>query len=450
VAPMHTSRSATLTCLSSILAGAALLAACGSDDPSGGGDPGGAVGASGAGASGNGGSGAQGGGSSSGASGPGGSGSGGFGGDAICPPEPTAGPPALKLTEVASGLERPVLAVGAGGDPSRLYVLQQTGQIRIIKDGALLPEPFLDIDPIVKNIGDQGDERGLLGMAFHPDYAQNGRFFVHYTDQEDDHGHVAEYRRSQDPDKADPAAVKMILQVTETQVGNHNGGMLAFGGDGLLYMGLGDGGGSGDPNDNGQNLDTKLGKILRIDPDTYPDGVAGNLPDANPHVWDYGLRNPWRFSFDRCTKDLYIGDVGQGNYEEVDVELAGQGHKNYGWNTTEGAHCFEPSSGCSMNGVTLPAVEYAQSDGGCTVIGGYVYRGSKMPNLVGTYFYGDYCSSKIWNIVWKDGALVSGPTEITDSIGSDAVQSISSFGEDAAGELYVVSLAGSIYRIDPQ
>ena len=434
--------SRSLLGLSAVVALGALtvsLSACGSDEAGSGGS--GAAGP-GSGAAGPGGGGGQ----NPGGGGPGGSGA----GDTLCPPEPSGSPPALKLTQIANGFEFPVLAVGAPGDTSRLYVIEQEGRVRIIKDGTTLPDPFLDISGVVQPRQFDGDERGLLGLAFHPDFAENGRFFLHYTDDADDHGHVVEFRRSADPDKAEPAATKDILQMTEKQVGNHNGGMIAFGADGFLYFGMGDGGGANDPDGNGQNLDTKLGKILRIDVDAYPTGVAGNLPGGNPHIWDYGLRNPFRFSFDRCTKDLYIGDVGQDEWEEIIVEPKGQGLKNYGWNVAEANHCFPPGAQCSMDGITPAVAEYPHSQG-CSVAGGYVYRGSAIPNLVGTYFYGDYCSNRIWTLVWKDGALVSGPTDVSADLETSAtLQAIASFGEDTAGEIYVVDLGGAIYRIDAE
>lgn len=367
-----------------------------------------------------------------------------------CPPDPTGATPALKLTQVVSGLELPVYVAGAPGDTSRLFVLEQNGRIRIVKDGNLLDTPFLDISNVVQQVSFNGDERGLLGLAFHPDYAQNGRFFVHYTDKEIDQGVVIELHASPGSDTADAAPVKSIYTVTTTQYGNHNGGQLAFGQDGYLYIGFGDGGQADDPDGNGQDVNSELGKILRIDPDTYPTPVAGNLSPGNPHIWDYGLRNPWRFSFDRCNGDLYIGDVGQGSREEIDIEAKGQGLKNYGWDTMEGSICHEPASGCDMTGLTLPAAEYSHDTGGCSVTGGYVYRGFQIPNLVGMYLYGDYCSRQIWGLRYANGTA-SQPEDLSQNLDSyNVIQALSSFGEDTSGELYVVDLAGSIYRIDAE
>lgn len=367
-----------------------------------------------------------------------------------CPPDPSGPAPALKLTAVASGLDLPVYLTGAPGDANRLFVLEQNGRIRVIQNGALLPTPFLDISDVVQQVSFNGDERGLLGLAFHPEYDQNGRFFVHYTDKAIDHGVVVEFHATPGADAADPQPVKTIYAVNATQYGNHNGGQLAFGQDGFLYIGFGDGGQSNDPDGNGQDINSELGKILRIDPDTYPTPVPGNLSPGNPHIWDYGLRNPWRFSFDRCNGDLYIGDVGQGAREEVDVEPSGQGLKNYGWDVTEGSLCHEPPSGCDMTGITPPTVEYSHDFGDCSVTGGYVYRGSQIPNLVGTYFYGDYCSRRVWTFRYDSGS-VSEEKEISNDLDStNTLQALSSFGQDTNGELYVVDLGGTVYRIDAE
>jgi glucose/arabinose dehydrogenase len=295
-----------------------------------------------------------------------------------------------------------------------------------------------------------GDERGLLGLAFHPKYADNGRFFVHYTDASLEGGVIVEFHATPGSDKADPAPTKTLYTVTKQQYGNHNGGQLAFGPDGYLYIGFGDGGLSHDPDENGEDIGSELGKILRIDPDTFPAPVAGNLQGGYPHIWDWGLRNPWRFSFDRCNGDLYIGDVGQGSWEEIDVEPAGQGLKNYGWDITEGNHCHEPEIDCDMTGITPAVAEYPHQDGsGCSVTGGYVYRGSKIPNLVGTYFYGDYCTKRVWTFQYQNGAAANAK-QLTQDLQTITLQSISSFGEDADGELYIVDHAGDVYLIEAE
>ncbi|MEZ4315459.1 MAG: PQQ-dependent sugar dehydrogenase, partial [Polyangiaceae bacterium] len=369
---------------------------------------------------------------------------------ALCPPDPSGPLPALKLTKVTGGLDLPVYLTGAPGDTTRLFVLEQTGKVRVIKDGVLLPDPFLDLTGVVQPVQFQGDERGLLGLAFHPNYAQNGRFWVHYTDDKLNHGVVVEHHATPGSDVADGEMVSVTYTVTGTQYGNHNGGQLAFGPDGFLYIGLGDGGQANDPDGNGQNIDSELGKILRIDPDTFPAPVAGNLQGGYPHIWDYGLRNPWRFSFDRCNGDLYIGDVGQGALEEIDVEPKGSGQKNYGWDIMEGTACHEPSVGCDMTGLVPPIVEYDHNTGGCSVAGGYVYRGSKIPDLSGAYFYGDYCSKRIWAFRYKGGAAVDQVDLSADLETSATLAALSSFGEDTEGEIYLVDLSGSIYRVDAE
>jgi glucose/arabinose dehydrogenase len=362
----------------------------------------------------------------------------------IVPPTPGEAP-SLRLTEVASGLDMPLFVAFAPGDTQHFYVLEQTGRVRVVDGGGAVGDvPFLDLSSLVSCCG----ERGLLGLAFHPDYAQNGRLFVNYTETNGDTV-IAEYARSaEDPPRARPDAVRVFFMVDQP-FSNHNGGMLAFGPDGFLYIGLGDGGSAGDPQGNGQSLSTKLGKILRIDVDRYPTPPPGNLPGGDPQIWDFGLRNPWRFSFDRATGDLYIGDVGQNRFEEINVEPAGEGGKNYGWRIMEGLHCFSPFTGCDQEGLTLPVLEYGRDDG-CSVTGGYVYRGSAIPGLNGRYLYGDYCSNRVWAFVW-DGAQATSHVELTAALDpEERIQGLTSFGEDAAGELYVVSRAGSVFRIDPE
>jgi glucose/arabinose dehydrogenase len=354
--------------------------------------------------------------------------------------------PRLKLTEVVRDLDDPLFVGAAPGDDSRLYVVEQSGRIRLVKDGAVAATPFLDLSHAIS----AGGERGLLGLAFHPQYATTGRFFVNYTDPTGTTV-IAEYRRSAaDPDVAVSDAARIFFTVPQP-FANHNGGMLAFGADGLLYIGLGDGGGSGgDPQNNAQRLDTKLGKILRIDVDTYPAPPTGNVGGGDPDVWDFGLRNPFRFSFDRVTGDLYIGDVGQDRFEEIDFEPRATGRHNYGWRITEGTHCFDPPVGCNLTGISLPVAEYGHADG-CAVIGGYVYRGPSIPDLVGRYLYADFCSSRIWSFV-RDGARLTSEVELTDDLDpTHVLGGITSFGEDAAGELYVVDgRTGLVFRIDPE
>ena len=384
--------------------------------------------------------------------GDGGQGQGGSGGDGgsggVIPGNfdcsaPTGAVPALKLTEVANGLSSPVLAKSAPGD-DRLFIVEQGGTVRILDNGTLLDPPFLDVSGIIN----AGGEQGLLGLAFHPSYATTGRFFVHYSAQGDGHTVIAEYVRSADPNVADPTPVAIVLEQDQPE-GNHNGGSIEFGKDGMLYIFLGDGGGGGDNHGtigNGQDLTTKLGKVLRIDVTTLPyQSPAGNLVGGAPEIWDYGVRNPWRDSFDPCTGDLYIGDVGQGSWEEVDVEPQGMGNQNYGWRRMEGTHCYEQN--CDMTGITLPVVEYDHGQG-CSVTGGYVYRGAAIPGLRGTYFYGDYCQGRIWTFFYAGGQATQ-QAEVTDDLQSAGI-SISSFGQDNDGEVYVVDHGGAVYKIEAE
>lgn len=359
------------------------------------------------------------------------------------------GLPCLELTEVVGGLDQPIFAHSPPGDTQRLFLVEQGGKIRIWKEGSLLPFPFLDLGSEGSDLISFSGERGLLGMAFHPDYENNGRFWVNYTRKSDGDTVIAEYVRSSgNADLADADPVQIVFTVDQP-FSNHNGGMIAFGSDGYLYIAMGDGGGTGDPNHLAQNLESALGKILRIDVDMYPTPVPGNRTvtgGENPHVWDWGLRNPWRFGFDRSTGDLYIGDVGQNAFEEINIEGPAQGLKNYGWRITEGNHCFHPSSGCDSSGLTLPKLEYDHSIGTC-VTGGYVYRGSEFPSLYGRYFYGDFVTGRLWSFVYE-GGVVRDRIEHTGETGFFG--NISSFGEDSNGELYLVDYGGRILRIRPR
>ncbi|WP_437751342.1 PQQ-dependent sugar dehydrogenase [Sorangium sp. So ce1389] len=367
----------------------------------------------------------------------------------------------LKLTPVVSGLQFPLLVKSAPGDPARLFIVTQPGRILVLDEGAAAPTTFLDIQELVMFTGGNG-ERGLLGLAFHPDYEDNGRFFVHYSDKvTGGDTRVVEFKRGERPDVADPTPVATFLEQVQPQR-NHNGGSLEFSPvDGFLYLGLGDGGSSNDRGPghadigNGQDLTTLLGKVLRFDVSTHPYSIPeGNMTGegVRPEIWDHGLRNPYRFSFDACTGDLYIADVGQGLWEEIDIEPAGQGRKNYGWRLMEGAHCFTPAKDCDPQGLTtLPAAEYAHAGSvieDCSVTGGYVYRGSRIPWLRGSYFYGDFCSGRVWTLRYEGGAA-STPVDRTDDLGSFGF-SISSFGQDGAGEVYVVDFSGTVYRVDAE
>lgn len=365
--------------------------------------------------------------------------------------ESTPPPPAVsgyRAARVISGLSQPVGILSAPGDTTRLFVVEKTGRIRILRGGALLARPFLNLAGKVST----GSEQGLLGLAFHPGYAANGRFFVNYTDHAGD-THIAEFHASADPDSADPTE-KQILFVDQP-FANHNGGQLAFGQDGKLYAGLGDGGSGGDPQGNGQNLGVLLGKILRLDVDAAspyaipPDNPFVGRAGARGEIWSYGLRNPWRFSFDAEAGAMWIGDVGQDAWEEIDFEPAGQGGRNYGWNRTEATHCYPAGSSCDTTGITMPVTEYGHGEG-CSVTGGFVYRGTALPELRGTYFYGDYCTGIVRSLRVVNGAPLDAKdwTTALRTAGGGPMQGLSSFGVDSRGELYLVLLAGDIYRLE--
>ena len=354
----------------------------------------------------------------------------------------------LDLEPVASGLSAPLLVTHAGDDTGRIFVVEQTGRIRIVKDGSLLPAAFIDLSRSVSD----GGEQGLLGLAFHPDYKANGKLYLSYTDLSGT-SVIREYRVSSNADRVDGRSGRTLLRVRQPYA-NHNGGHIAFGPDGYLYIGLGDGGGSGDPGNRAQSRGTLLGKILRIDVNRRTGSLQYGIPSTNPYVgrtgldqiWAYGLRNPWRFSFDRARGDLWIGDVGQGSWEEIDRATASSGRNagrglNFGWRVMEGAHCHRPSSGCVRTGKTLPVTEYGHGGSRCSVTGGYVYRGKAHPDLVGAYFFGDYCSGEIWYID-RGAARGVAPTRALDTRAQ-----ITSFGEDQAGELYLTDAGGAVYRI---
>ena len=349
----------------------------------------------------------------------------------------------LALELVLSGLESPLGIANAGDGSGRLFIVEKAGFIRVVEDGALEPEPFLDIQDRVNS---SANEQGLLGLAFHPRFADNGFFFVAYTDLEGDMV-FSRFQANADRSAADPAGEAEVLTV-EQPADNHNGGHLAFGPDGYLYVGLGDGGGAGDQYENGQNKTSWLGGLLRIDVDELPYSVPDDNPfltdpAANDELWAIGLRNPWRFSFDRLTGDLYIADVGQEKYEEVNFQTAGDsGGQNYGWPITEGSHCYPDDDGqCVLFPLALPVAEYDHSQG-CSIIGGHVYRGEAYPQMSGVYLFGDYCSGRIWGLARDaEGYWLVAELAQTD------VQ-ISAFGEDEGGELYLVSLdSGELYRI---
>jgi glucose/arabinose dehydrogenase len=336
----------------------------------------------------------------------------------------------------------------AGDASGRLFVVEQTGRIRIISDGSLLAIPFLDLRSAVSS----GGERGLLGLAFHPSYETNGRFYVNFTNLSGDTA-INEYRVSKDANVADRASGRRILTIDQPY-SNHNGGHIAFGPDGYLYIGMGDGGGAGDPGNRAQNVNSLLGKMLRIDVNGTSGSRQYRIPSGNPYVgktgldeiWSRGLRNPWRWSFDRLTGDLWIGDVGQGRYEEIDrstvTEKASRGRGvNYGWRTMEGRACYSPPSGCNTNGKILPVVAYSHAVGDCSVIGGYVYRGSASTDLAGRYVFGDFCTGRIWSIARGAEAPAGRRLFLDTSL------NITSFGEGEDGELYVTDIDGGVRRL---
>ena len=366
------------------------------------------------------------------------------------PDSPGPGPDSLLLAleTVADGLSDAVYLTHAPFDSSRLFIVQQGGVVRVLQDDTLLTDPFLDISGSVRS----GGEQGLLSLAFDPDYAQSGEFYLDYTDTNGDTRVERRRVSDADPNVADPAFAELVLLVDQPdQYTNHNGGLVKFGPDGMLYVGLGDGGGGGDPLENGQDSTTLLGSLLRIKVDgetTYAipsDNPLVNDSAAAPEIWDYGLRNPWRFSFDRATGDLYIADVGQNAWEEVNFEPPGIGGLNYGWNIMEGKHCFQATT-CDQSGLTLPVLEYANDANTCSVTGGYVYRGARIPDLQGHYFYADFCSGFVRSFRYE-GGQVTEETDWTSQLSTGG--QVSSFGEDAAGELYIVTLSGSVYRIVP-
>lgn len=350
----------------------------------------------------------------------------------------------LQLVPVVEGLDRPVHVTHAGDGSGRLFVVEKAGRIRIVRDGAIQSEPFLDI---ADRVGSSGSEQGLLSVAFHPRYADNGFFYVDYTDLAGNTV-IARFNAASGAQRADPATATTLLTI-EQPAPNHNGGQIAFGPDGFLYIGMGDGGGAGDRWGNAQNREVLLGKMLRIDVDNGdPYGIPADNPftateGARPEIWATGLRNPWRFSFDRATGDMFIADVGQNQLEEVNFEPAGQGGVNYGWNTMEASDCFLPSEGCQREGLVEPIADYEHALG-CSVTGGMRYRGQATPAFGDAYLFGDYCSGRIWTL-GNDG----GQWTMTELLDTD--MSLSSFGEDEQGELYVVDMSdGGLFRLGVQ
>jgi glucose/arabinose dehydrogenase len=368
---------------------------------------------------------------------------------ATASPTPSPIPP-LALAEVATGLSSPVDLQMPTDGTNRFFVVEQAGTIKILRNGAVLSQAFLNIQGKVTS----GGELGLLGLAFHPNYSSNGRFFLNYTRTVNGTQRqtvIAEYRvSSSDPNLADPASEKILLTVDQP-FDNHNAGQLAFGPDGFLYFGLGDGGNGGDPLGNGQNLATLLGKMMRIDVDHADPGLQYAVPPDNPFVgnaavrpeiWAYGFRNPWRFSFERGTGRQFCADVGQSSFEEVDLVQKGG---NFGWNVMEGAHCFNPPSGCDTSGKILPIAEYDHSEGSA-IIGGYVYKGTEIPALTDLYIFGDLSSQTMWYLREAPPGTFTRTTLL-----SQFGFAISAFGQDTPGEIYVVDYSfGRVLKLVAQ
>jgi glucose/arabinose dehydrogenase len=369
----------------------------------------------------------------------------------------------LTTVRVAAGLTLPLFVTAPPGDTTRLFIVEQhTGtdaniKILNLSSGIVNATPFLTIHGV-----STGNEQGLLGMAFHPAYATNGYFYVNFTNSAGTTV-IQRYTVSANPDVADPNSAYAIVSITQPY-SNHNGGWIAFGPDGYLYVGMGDGGSEGDPQDRAQNLNELLGKILRIDvnSDAFPGDPNTNyaIPPSNPFVgrpgndaiWAYGLRNPWRNSFDRLTGDLYIADVGQGAWEEVDFQSAASlGGENCGWDCYEGNAPYDPNDCTPFTLKVFPIYTYDHGGSRCAITGGYVYRGSRICDLQGTYFFADYCAAQIWSFRY-DGTNLTDFRDRTaqlDPPGSLAINSITSFGEDAAGELYICDQGGEIFKIVP-
>ncbi len=367
--------------------------------------------------------------------------------------EPSAGaiPLNVKFKTIATGIANPVFVTHAGDSSGRIFIVQKEGKILIYKDNALLATPFLNISALLANSGEQG----LLGLAFHPDYETNRKFYVYYTNLSGDIEIVQYLASISNADRANASSAQRILTIDKPGYTNHNGGWIGFGADGYLYAAVGDGGGGGDPNGNGQNTNSLLGKILRIDVNTddFPADANKNygIPLDNPFVgipgadeiWAYGLRNPWRASFDRATNDLYIADVGQAAREEINFQPADSaGGENYGWNVMEGSLCYNPSSGCDTSGKVLPVAEYSHA-AGCAVTGGYVYRGAQFPALQGVYLYMDFCEGTLYGLANINDSWVKRKI-------SDTNYRPTSFGEDENGELYITDYAtSSVKKIVP-
>jgi glucose/arabinose dehydrogenase len=365
--------------------------------------------------------------------------------------EAAPGPATIRLTHIVD-LAQPVFATGARDGSNRLFIVTKGGRIRIVKNGALLPTPFLDISGSVSG----GSEQGLLGLAFSPQFKTNRKFYINYTNTQGNTVIKQYLAGLANPDVAIASTGKTILTIAQPYA-NHNGGMLAFGKDGYLYIGMGDGGSAGDPGNRAQDVTQLLGKMLRINVNGATRTRNYLIPKSNPYVgkpgrdeiWQRGLRNPWRFSFDRSTGNLWIGDVGQARYEEVDRAIrtsAGPGRGiNWGWHVMEGRQCYLPATGCNKTGKTLPLTVYSHATNGrCAIVGGYVYRGTAIPALAGWYVYGDYCSGEVWAL----NSTAAAPATGVQLIGPGTGRLISGFGEGDNNALYLCDLNGAVYRID--
>jgi glucose/arabinose dehydrogenase len=353
----------------------------------------------------------------------------------------------ISLQLRASGLQSLTQVTNAGDGSGRLFLVERRGTVRVYSNGSLRPGFFLNLTSVVN---DNAGERGLLGLAFHPRFEDNRRLYVYYT-QSDGDIIVARLRANASGTAVSASTRQNILRIDHSRYTNHNGGAMAFGPDGYLYIGTGDGGGAGDPGNRAQNLKSFLGKILRIDVSGRTPARPYKIPASNPYVgktgydqiWLRGVRNPWRFSFDSATGDLWVGDVGQDRWEEVDRSPAAGGGgrgKNYGWRVMEGKACYRPSSGCSKVGKKLPLAVYSHAQG-CSITGGYVYRGAEYPDLAGGYVFGDFCSGRIWAVA-AEGAASQSPRLLLDSS-----RQISSFGVAEDGTLYLTDLGGGLYKL---
>lgn len=364
-----------------------------------------------------------------------------------CSP-PSGDLPPLRLVPVVTGIPRPIAMAVDPSNPSRFFLANRVGLVRIIEDGVALEPPFLDLSGEIETCC--SNDAGFLGLVAHPDYANNGRVFVNYTPTIYS-SVLQEFVRSEDdPNLADPTPVRTLLAIDQDDYW-HYGGTVLFGPDGMLWYSRGDGGGMGDPEGDAQNPLQQLGKVMRFDVDTFPKPPPGNLPGADPYVHHLGLRNVWRMTFDPCTDDLYLADVGQAEHEEINVAPAGSGPLNFGWNAFEGPDCFAGPCG-NPDEMTFPITTYNHNQGECAVVGGHVYRGHAIPAMRGRYFYGDACSRRVWSLRYVDGAATD-IIELSDDLESEdliAVYDFASFGEGPDHELYVLDMGGTVYRIEAE